>query len=193
MYATTAQLARRLLITGTIGTEKTEDLTRAIQTAMAQIDGLCGRSFTSIAEVKTFAPLEPQILPIGYASVITSVNIDLDGDYAYETNIPASDYDLNTNEKGNRFVVLRPTATNTFVMGSRSASVSGTFGESAVPIEIEMVTLLQASRLWKRAESIFGEIRSDNGFMRVTDTFDPDGRQILKDAGWLRPRRMTMV
>jgi len=168
-------------------------LTRAIQTAMAQIDGLCGRSFETTTQARFFDPLTPTILDIGWASQVSSVDIDVDADFVYETNVPANEWTISTDAKSRRFIQLLTTATVSFPMGQGTVQVTGIFGEIDAPPEVEQATLLQSARLWKRADAIFAEIRSENGLMRLTSDFDLDAKRILSDAGWLRTRNIVMA
>lgn len=195
MYVTVAELADQVnsVSSGSLTASQTAQFTRAIQTAMAQIDGLCGRSFEASPSVRQFAPMNATLVAIGYATDITSIDLDLDGDFIYETNVPITDYDITIDTKKQRYIQLRTTALNTFTVGSNSIQVAATFGEAAVPPEISEACILQAARLWKRKDAVFGDIRGDQGYMAVPGSFDKDARQILADTGWLKPKSMVIA
>lgn len=171
---------------------QTEMLTRAIEAASAQIDGVCGRSFAAVPETRYFTALTAAILDVGYASAIDLIEVDSFGDYSYGSPLPISAYFM-TDSLGRRYVQLNSTAVDTFPLHTNGVRVAGLFGEAAVPPDVKMAAMLQAARLWKRKDAIFGEIAGENGYMRIREWFDMDARQLLKDGGWIAPRRMVIA
>lgn len=184
MYATVDQLAKHLSLPLPVSAENQERMARALSAVSKQIDGMTGRTFNATSEQRIITAISSSIVTLGYVSTISSVDIDLDGDYIYETNVPASQYFIEGTTK--KYLVLRATALNTFPLTIGSVSITGVFGELTVPIGVEMACLLQAARLWKRSDAVFGEIRSDNGFMRIRDDFDADAKRLLRDLGLLK-------
>jgi len=191
-YVSPAELSQHLNMRPPLDVTQTEMLTRAIETASAQIDGLCGRTFVAVPETRYFTALTPTIVDVGYVTTITSIDLDTTGDYTYGTPLDPDDYFL-TDPRGRRYLQLKNTAVETLPLGLNLIRIVALFGETTPPPDIKMATMLQAARLWKRKDAVFGEIAGEVGYMRIRDWFDMDAREILKNGGWIAPRRLVFA
>jgi len=191
-YVTPAELAQHLNMPSTPSPAQTDMLTRAIEAASAQIDGVCGRTFSAVSEVRYFTAMTPVIADVGYVSTIELLDLDTIGDLTYASPLLVTDYVI-TDPRGRRYIQLTSTASTTLPLQPNGIRITGIFGEVTVPPDVKMATMLQAARLWKRKDAVFGEIAGENGYMRIKDWFDMDARQLLKDGGWIAPRRMVIA
>lgn len=190
-YVTPAELGQHLNMRNPDDVQ-TEMLTRAIEAASVQIDGICGRTFDAVPEVRYFTALTVNAVDLGYVTTITSIGIDSLGDYSYSSPLLPANYFL-TDTRGRRYLQLKDTALENFPLTLNAIQVTGTFGEATPPADIKMATMLQAARLWKRKDAVFGEINNQMGYMRIASTFDLDAKQLLKDGGWVASRRLVIA
>lgn len=190
-YVTPAELAAHLNMMTTPNPTQTQMLTDAIEAASKQIDGLCGRTFEATPEVRYFTALTPTIVEVGYPSTIIAIDLDDFNDYSYGTPLVDTDYFL-TDTRGRRYLQLKSTAFSTLPLTLNAIRINAVFGETSVPPDIKMATKLQSARLWKRKDAVFGEIAGEVGYMRIRDWFDMDAREILKNGGWIAPRRLVI-
>jgi hypothetical protein len=190
-YVTPTELAQHLNMRTPDATH-VEMLTRAIEAASAQIDGICGRTFMAVSEVRYLTALTATTIDLGYVSEIELIDIDATNDYTYGTPLLAEHYFL-TDTRGRRYLQLKSTALDSFPLTTNAVRVTGLFGEEAPPPDVKMATMLQAARLWKRKDAVFGEISNQYGNMRIASGFDQDARQLLKDGGWIAARRLVIA
>lgn len=190
-YVSPAELAQHLNMRSALDETQTALLTRAVEAASAQIDGVCGRTFAATSEGRYFTALTTAILDVGYMSRIDMIELDTLGDYSYGSPLSVLEYGF-TDPRGRRYIQLKTNATLTFPLHVQGVRVTGLFGEATPPADIKMATMLQAARLWKRKDAVFGEIAGQNGYMRIQEWFDMDARQLLRDGGWIAARKLVI-
>jgi len=189
-YASVDELASHLNALN-LSTDQQRYFQVCLNTASRQIDGRCDISFSAASEARYFTPASSGMLKLGYATDVTAIDLDLDGDGVYETPLLTSDYQL-IGEGQSTYIILRSTSSNTFLVSPQSIQVTARFGTEDVPDEVKMATILQAARLVKRRDAVFGVIANDAGMARINSDFDPDAKQILSDAGYLKARRRVI-
>jgi hypothetical protein len=194
-YATLAQVKSALRITDSVDDAMLEV---NIETASREIDGYCSRVFYSMGTASRFyAASDPYFCPIDDAITVTEVATALTSNGNYDTiwanpttNQNNGDYQLEplnaawptdgivSPSTGIRALwrYLFPT-----IGGNALVRVTGTWGWPSVPIAITQATIMQAARLYKRADSPLGVAGfGDMGAMRVSSQLDPDVRQLIE-------------
>ena len=194
-YATLAQVKSALRITDTVDDAMLEV---NIETASRLIDGYCSRVFYNMgSSARFFAASDPYFCPIDDLISITEVATALTSNGNYDTvwanpttGQNNGDYQLEplnaayptdgivSPSTGIRALwrYLFPT-----IGGNALVRVTGTWGWSATPIAITQATIMQASRIYKRADSPLGVAGfGDMGAMRVSSQLDPDVRQLIE-------------
>jgi hypothetical protein len=179
-YCTLAQVKSQLGISDTLADEA---LALSIESASRMIDAECNRVFfaSGTATARVFATEDDYSCDVDDLTVITEVATDDDADGIFETVWATTDYQtepLNGLAGGNPFPVtrLRAIGSRLFPTAGREAlvRVTGTYGFTPVPAQVTQACVLQAARLWKRADAVFGVAGfGDLGAVRVSRT-DPD-------------------
>lgn len=173
---------------GASATGPVENLERAINAASRSIEKFCDRSFWSTASgvSRDFETCDPWVVEFGAfndLTAVTAVVTDDAGDGTFETVWSSTDYQLEpVNQTGPetrpwtsmRAVAARrfprPTATGR----THRTRVTGTWGWSAIPADINQACVLLAARLYRRKDSPEGVTGwPDMGVMRIGRT-DPD-------------------
>lgn len=182
-YATLNQLKAHIRM-GTADTADDTLLEMAIESASRLIDDDCDRVFFAggTAVTRYFAGDDALTLDIDDNISITSVELDEDGDGAYDTTLATTDYQtepLNNLNAGQTWPTTRLRATGSYQWpvdaGRSTVKIIGQWGfGTAVPTIITQACCLQAARIYKRADAPFGVAGfGDMGAVRVTRT-DPD-------------------
>jgi len=165
-------------------------LEAAITAASRMIDDYTERFFykdgtTQSPVSRYFTPQDIAVLAIDDIHVITEVAIDAAFDQTYSTVFATSDYlvePVNNPRKG--WPYTRIIATGSYIYPyplPQSVRIRGVWGWSAVPSEVSMATLLQASRLFTRRQSPFGIAGApDLGVVRLSARLDADVEVLLK-------------
>jgi hypothetical protein len=167
------------------------DIQAAILAASRMIDDYCQRSFyqegTLLAPVsKYYTPVNPWYLEIDDLIEPTEIRSranqsgpfnqvwNLDTDVMYEP--------INNPETGKP--VTRLLAIQTYVFPyffPQTVKITGVWGWSSVPYEVELACKIQASRLFVRKQSPFGIAGSvELGTVRLNSRLDPDVEILLK-------------
>jgi hypothetical protein len=134
-------------------------ITAHITAASLEADAYCGRQFGpgTPATTRYFSAYADQAVLVDDCYTITSVDLDLDDDGTYETNVPSTDYitlPLNgigsNRQSGWPVTELRLVSrTGYFPRCTRpGVKVSATFGWAAVPTDVVEATYLMAHRLY---------------------------------------------
>lgn len=191
-YCTLADLKASLRITDTVDDTILES---AIESASDMISGYAGRTFLPVGSAtRVFAPQDEYITLIDDVVSVSSVKISSDADGVFDITLAGSDYELNPLNgfvdglSGWPYTSLRAIGNYVFpaVAGRATVQVTGSWGWAAVPRPIKQATILQASRIFKRADSPLGVLSSpDLGFIRVGSKVDPDVAQLVE------PYRLT--
>jgi hypothetical protein len=162
----------------------------AILAASRMIDDYTGRFFykdgTALAPVvRYFTPQDWWTCAIDDIVTITQVATDDNFDQLYTTVWSASDYmvePINNPRRG--WPYTRILAIGAYIFPSQlpqTLKITGIWGWSSVPYEIQMACKLQASRLFIRKQSPFGVAGSvDTGTVRLSSRLDPDVEALVR-------------
>lgn len=186
-YTTLAELKAALGIDDSVDDTALE---AAITAASRMVDDYTERFFyrdgtTQSPVARYYTPQDIMVLPIDDIYSITEVAIDAAFDQTYSTVFATSDYlvePVNNPRKG--WPYTRIIATGSYIYPyplPQSVRVTGIWGWNAVPAEVSMATLLQASRLFTRRQSPFGIAGApDLGVVRLSARLDADVEVLLK-------------
>ena len=158
-------------------------LAAVIDTAEAQVDGLCGQEFDlSAASTRFFraSAADGMMLPLpAVAAEVAAVEL---GDWAGGVWAPAavlsvpSDVGVPPWEAAPyRALVLGPARS----WGAGWVAVTGTWGWPSVPVRVSQASLLGAVRLFSRQEAPLGVLQGEMGSSYVPGT-DPDFVRLLR-------------
>lgn len=186
-YTTLAELKAALGIEDSVDDTALE---AAITAASRMIDDYTERFFYKDGTVgspvyRYYTPQDIALLMIDDITTISEVAIDAAFDQTYSTVFATSDYlvePVNAPRKG--WPYTRILATGSYIFPyplPQSVRVKGVWGWSAVPSEISMATLIQASRLFARRQSPFGIAGApDLGVVRLSARLDADVEVLCK-------------
>ena len=167
------------------------DIQAAIISASRMIDDYCQRFFyqegtLAAPVVKYYTPVSPWYLEIDDLIEPTEVRTranqtgpfntvwDLDTDLMYEP--------INNPELGRP--VTRLLAVTRYVFPyffPQTVKITGVWGYSSIPVEVQMACKIQAARLFVRKQSPFGIAGSvELGTVRLNSRLDPDVEMLLK-------------
>lgn len=158
-----------------------------IESASDLIDHWCDRHFDSRSETRYFDGAST-ILFIDDLISITTLKIDEDGDSTYESTLAATDYvlyPLNTTPK-TWIEISSNSDYGSFASGiKKGVEIAGSWGYgSTVPGRVNMATVIQVCRWFKRKDSGFatGVIGTPELGTSVTlyTKLDPDVSQLLQ-------------
>lgn len=163
------------------------DLQRALSSASRAVDDICGRRFysdTDATSVRYFTPTNACSVAIDDLVSLTTLATDATGDGVYETTWSASDYSLepiNASLDGFPYteIIKKMYGSRYFPVGvQNSVKVTGKFGWSAIPPQVESATLMLAGRYMKRVrDAPFGIVGVD-AMIRIARN-DPDVLSLL--------------
>lgn len=161
-YATLTDLKKVLGITDTVDDAL---LTLALNAASAALENHFGRVFSkSVGETRYFAARDDDLIFVDDLVKIESLACDTDGDGVYETVWATDDYTLlpvNATAEGlpYRSIKAKPLGAYRFPRWlDAGVKIIGSYGYPAVPVEVNQATLLQAARLFRRKDAIFGVV-----------------------------------
>lgn len=186
-YCTLAELKASLAIT-----DSTDDtpLEAAITAASRSIDDYTGRFFyqdgTALVPVsRYYTPVDAWTMNIDDIVTITEIATDEDFDQTYATVFATSDYlvePINNPRRGWPYSRLLAIGRYIFPYSlPQSVRVKGIWGYPSTPAEVNMATLIQASRLFVRRQSPFGIAGSPElGTVRLTSRLDADVEALLR-------------
>lgn len=160
---TTLNELKALLEIGVTDTDDDTPLESAVETASRMIDRYCERRFFVVEETRYYKAEYADMLVIDDLVSLTGLWTDSTGNRSYDTEWGASDYDL---EPGNApldgkpytEIWVAPDSTAYFPINlRRGVKLTGEFGYgNTVPIAVADACLLQAARLFRRRDAIFG-------------------------------------
>ena len=197
-YATLTEIKTSLRISDTIDDAQLE---MAVEAASRLIDGYAQRYFyPSGTATRVFASDNTYQVVLDDLLTVSQVKLSSLDNGTFDVTLTANDYQLYplNNVVGGLTgwpfteLVLAGnylSANYGFTTGSGRANVqiTGTWGWSAVPIAVKQATIIQASRIFKRADSPLGVAGfGDMGVMRVSSSLDPDVRQLIDPYRLLR-------
>jgi hypothetical protein len=188
VYTTLADVRNALQIEDSLDDN---DIQAAILAASRMIDDYCQRGFyqegtLAAPVVKYYTPVSPWYLEIDDLIQPTEIASranqsgpfstiwNLDNDVMYEP--------INNPEIGRP--VTRLLAVRTYVFPyffPQTVKITGVWGYSSIPYEVELACKIQASRLFIRKQSPFGIAGSvELGTVRLNSRLDPDVEMLLK-------------
>lgn len=181
-YCTLAEIKAELAIE-TADTQFDARLENAITDASRAIDGEADRRFYSATETRYLTPSTTRLLIVPDLVSVTSFAIDEANDGLYSTTWVAADYILgpdSADDDGRPYVLVTPSSTKAFTVRARAVKIVGVFGFPAVPSAIRRACILEAARLFRRPDAVFG-ITGNIDFtpMRVP-AMDPDVRRLVR-------------
>jgi len=140
-----------------------EFLELAINSASRQIDQMCERQFFSTTETRIFTPRDPLICEIDDLTSLTTLKTSTDADGVFDETWAADDYQLeplNSLAGGipTPFTQIRAVDDYLFPVdkGEATVQVTGTFGFTPVPDQIQQACLILSARLQERRFSPLG-------------------------------------
>lgn len=166
-YCTEAEF--REYLEGSNSTNLDEDLiTTCITSASAEVDGICGRNFTTVVTVATARTFVAKswtrldVDDIGDSSGLI-IETDDNNDGTFETTWVAAEYRLeplngqNHGLTGWPYTHIRATRTRSFTKGA-TAQVTAKWGWAAVPVPVKMATMILAREDYKSKDITGGTI-----------------------------------
>ncbi len=172
-YITLSLLKSSLSITDEIDDDFLE---LAIESASRQIDQATERQFFQTSDTRVYAPRDSYVTEIDDLVSLTTLKTSSDADGVFDITWQPKDYQL---EPLNGIVggiespttQIRVTDEYLFVTdgGEATVQVTGTFGWSSIPVQIQQATLILSSRLFERRNSPLGVAGfGDLGAIRVS-------------------------
>ena len=185
-YCTLNELKASLRITDSIDDTLLEN---AINASARLIDGYCNRAFYNQGTaVRVFAAFDNILCSVddlaGTAITLKTATTEVG---IYDVTWDSTDYQLEplngiANGQASPFTRIRAVGDYLFPSMNYQAlvQVTGVWGWTAIPEPIKQANILQASRIYKRAESPLGVAGfGDFGAVRVTRSLDPDVQQLV--------------
>ena len=162
----------------------------SIEAASREIDAYCQRVFYPTTATRTFQPDSIYVCQIDDLISLTTLKTSTDN--SWDTTWGAADYQLEPTNGivgglAQPFTRIRAVGNYYFPFGSfpspmlrtQTVQVVGSFGWSAVPLDVRMACILQAQRLFKRFDSPLGVAGfGDMGVIRVSRV-DTDVQALL--------------
>lgn len=186
-YCTLAEMKTALQITDT---NDDTSLEVAVAAASRMIDDYTARFFfrngtTETPATRYYTPQDAWTLATDDIVSISQIASDDNFDRTYGTIWAAEDYMVEpVNNPARGWPVSRVLAVGAYIFPAtlpQSVRISGIFGFSAVPVEINIATQLQASRLFVRRQSPFGIAGSaELGTVRLAAKLDADVEALLR-------------
>ena len=161
-----------------------DETIRVVITGVSRwIEWYCGRRFTAAASATRYYTAEDgEVVYVDDLQSVSALATD-DGSRTYGTSWSASQFDLapyNAVADGLPCTKIYATRGYAFPAGKRGVRVTGSFGWTAVPEAVEQACALQAMRLFKRDQAIFGVVGSaELGQQLVIPKMDPDVMLLL--------------
>lgn len=181
-YGTLAEVKARLSIETADTTDDTK-LEGIVEAVSRLIDNWTARHFyqSSSGTVRYFTATEHDILFVPDIVSISELATDETGVRGWATVWATTDYDLEpfnaaAESKPYTYITLPPQGRYQFPDGvGKAVRITGVWGWPSVPLPIKEACLLQAARLFKRKDSIFGVVGSSElGQMMQITRLDPD-------------------
>jgi hypothetical protein len=186
-YATLAQMKSAIRIPSA-DTIDDAMLEMAVESASRMIDAECDRNFySSGTATRDFVPSDAYVVDTDDLTEIVSVRLDDQGDLTFLITLATSDFQaepVNQRVSGNAFPIYRLRMIGDFLLPiwgkQATVRIQGVYGFTPAPIQITQATLIQAARIFKRADSPLGVAGfGDMGAIRVGKV-DPDVAQLIR-------------
>lgn len=159
----------------------------AINAASRQIDQVCERQFFSTSETRLFAPRDSFICEVDDLTSLTTLETSSSADGVFDIQWESKDLQLeplNSLAGGipTPFTQIRAVDDYLFPTDNQEATVkvTGTFGFTPVPDQVQQATVILAARLAERRFSPLGVAGfGDLGAVRVSRFLDGDVDNLL--------------
>jgi hypothetical protein len=186
-YATLAQIKSAMRIP-TADTIDDAMLEMAIESASRMIDAECDRNFySSGTATRDFVPNDSYVVDTDDLTTIVSVKLDDQGDQSFLITLAESDYQtepVNQRVSGNAYPIYRLRMIGDYLLPiwgkQATVRIQGVYGFTPTPIQVTQATLLQASRLHKRADSPLGMTWGVDGMGMRVGKVDPDVAMLIR-------------
>lgn len=167
-------------------TQDDEFMELAIESASRQIDASTERQFFATTETRIFTPRDSIVCEIDDLTTLTTLKTSTNADGVFNQTWEPKDLQLEplNNLAGGiatPFTRIRAVDEYLFTTDLQEATVqvTGIFGFTPIPIQIEQATLILASRLFERRNSPMGIAGfSDIGAVRIS-RFDSDIENLI--------------
>lgn len=186
-YCTLAEIKASLAISDSVDDTPLE---AAVTAASRMIDDYTNRFFYQDGSVQTpqsryYTSVDNWRLSVDDFVSLTEVATDENMGYNYDTIWAATDYLVDpVNNPRRGWPLTRLTAVDRYIFPRylpQSVKLTGIWGWSAVPAEVNMACLLQAARLFVRRQSPFGIAGSpDLGTVRLFSKLDADVETLVR-------------
>ena len=194
IYCTSAELKAYVGITDSVDDA---NILKAINAASDAIDGYCNRRFYALTQTKIFTPVHPARLLVEDLLSITTLLTDENGDGVYEVTWTATDWAYHpinapTSIPNQPYWAVNRTYQGNYVFPTRvlnGVSITGSWGFSTTtPDAVNQACLLEAARLFKRKNAVFGAQTSPEfGVVNLIQKgLDPDAAMLLNQGGFVR-------
>lgn len=181
------ELAAYVGVSGSYDKNTLASANAAVGTAIAEY---CGRSFLkdTTATARVYRASDGYALEVHDFWTTTGLVIatDEDGDGTFETTWLTTDYQvepLNASAFGRPYRQIVAVNTRSWPTLTRraAAQITAKWGWASVPDDVKQAHFIQAARIWKRKDSVFGVAGgSDLGEIRMlASRFDPDVQVLL--------------
>jgi len=181
-YASLTQVKAALRITDNVDDVM---LQLSLNSTDEAINAYCGRTFGTAATdtARYFASAKADYVEVDDLQSITTVEYSRDG-VTWATTTDFQPEPLNSFTDGMTWPITRLRAVNSFGwynnQGIQSVKITGKFAFGSIPSSVVQAAVMQASRLFKRADSPLGVAGfGDIGVMRVGKALDPDVEVLL--------------
>jgi len=181
-YATLAQVKAALRITDSVDDAM---LQLSLNSTEEAINAYCGRTFGTASSDTTrfYASAKADYVEVDDLESVTTVQYSRDG-VTWQSTTDFQPEPLNSFTDGMAWPITRLRAVNSFGwynnQGIQSVKITGKFAFGSVPSSVVQAAVMQASRLFKRADSPLGVAGfGDIGVMRVGKALDPDVEVLL--------------
>jgi len=162
MYCTLDEVKTNL---GDMATEDYNDrIVADIEAVSVEIDNYCNRQFGSTTEARYFDGCgggDDDPFMVGDLISVSALELDLDGDGTFETEMASTDYMLfpyNGSPKW-RVMLSEQSSYSSFARGVRKGvKVTGTWGYSSVPAPIKKASIEESCRAFRRSQAGFGTV-----------------------------------
>jgi len=188
-YASLTQVKAALRITDNVDDTM---LQLSLNSTDEAINAYCGRTFGTAAADTTryYASAKADYVEVDDLQSITTVEYSRDG-VTWQTTTDYQAEPLNSFTDGMTWPVTRLRAVNNFGwynnQGIQSVKITGKYAFGSIPSSVVQAAVMQASRLFKRADSPLGVAGfGDIGVMRVGKALDPDVEVLLTPYRKLR-------
>lgn len=188
-YVTLAEMRAELGITVVSDTTDDGKLERAAEAASRMIDNYCARRFylDSSATARYYTAEEEDELDVDDIGSLTSLAVATDESdartYGYtwtiDTHFEVEPFNALATGKPITKLHIMPSSTYSFPLNRKACRITALWGWPAVPGDVKTACMIQAVRLYKRRDAVFGVMGSAETGQMVLPALDPDVKALL--------------